>query len=424
MYGSLIQGNDGGLYGTTGFGGANGAGTIFKISQRGTLTTLHTFCAQSGCTDGAVPYAGLLQTQNGNFYGTTYEGGSALGYGTVFELGSNGLFSILRPFCSETNCADGLWPAEPLIQASNRDLYGVAFSELYQLTPAGVFSNPPVATGIKQMIQATDGNFYGVGTGSTHLYAIIEVTKAGQLLTLYSFCQVKGCPDGTEPTALMQAADGTFYGATSSGGTYDAGTVFQFNSVTGQFRTVYSFCSQFNCADGAVPYAGLIQGTDGNFYGTASGGGTAGAGTVFQITPGGQLTTLHVFCLQGGACSDGADPLGALVQATDGNFYGTTYGSQSQCPKNCGTVFQISTGLRPFVRANPGFAQVGRVVNILGNNLASTTGVSFNGVQAAYRVMSNTYIEAQVPSGATTGMIQVMTTGGTLSSDVAFQVLP
>jgi uncharacterized repeat protein (TIGR03803 family) len=427
-YGSLIQGIDGDLYGTTGFGGASSAGTIFKVSPTGRLTTLYSFCPQTGCADGSVPYAGLLQTDNGNLYGTTYEGG--LGYGTVFELTPGGGFTTLHTFCSKTNCTDGLWPSQGLIQAQEQEIYGLAFGELYELTPTDAFRNPPVATGMKQMIQATDGNFYGVGVAKNHLYAIMELTKTGQLLTLYTFCVVKGCPDGTEPTALMQAANGAFYGTTTYGGRFNAGTVFAFDSITKEFRTLHNFCSQANCADGAVPYAGLIEGTDGNFYGTTTGGGSGvnagpipGEGTVFQITPSGALTTLHTFCLQSGNCSDGAGPLDALVQGTDGNFYGTTYGLQN-CPGNCGTIFQISMGLPPFVRPIPNFAKVGRVVGIMGDDLTGATSVTFNGIPASFKVVSRTYIKVEVPRGATTGAIGVTTPGGVLSSNARFRVLP
>jgi uncharacterized repeat protein (TIGR03803 family) len=426
-FGALTQGLDGDFYGTTVFGGAADAGTIFKISSSGKLTSVYSFCSASPC--GAQPYAGLLQTSNGNLYGTTYYGG-ADEYGTLFELTPQGQFTNLHSFCSETNCADGVYPAQAPIYTMNHSLYGVAFSEIYELSPSGIFSNPAVPTGMYRMIQASDGNFYGVGVGDQQKYAILELTKDGQLLTLYSFCELKGCPDGTEPTSLVQAANGSFYGTTTYGGKYDEGTVFEFSAASGHLRTLYSFCSQADCADGAVPYAGVIQGSDGNFYGTTTGGGAVtengqpipGSGTIFEITPAGVLTTLHVFCLQGGQCSDGVAPYDPLVQGTDGNFYGTTYGLEN-CPGNCGTVFQISTGLAPFVRANPNFAKTGGTVTILGNDLTGTTSVTFNGVASTFDVASPTYIKAEVPTGATTGTIEVTTPSGALSSAVVFQVL-
>ena len=150
--------------------------------------------------------------------------------------------------------------------------------------------------------------------------------------------------DGANPGAgLVQASDGNFYGTTGSGGAGNWGTVFKI-TPSGTLTTLYSFCSQTNCSDGANPWAGLVQATDGNFYGTARSGGNnnddcvdSTCGTMFKITPSGTLTTLYSFCSQTN-CSDGANPGAGVVQATDGNFYGTTgyagaYGG--------GTVFRL-----------------------------------------------------------------------------------
>jgi len=145
---------------------------------------------------------------------------------------------------------------------------------------------------------------------------------------------------------------------------------------------------------------------------------------VFQLTLAGKLTTLHNFCSSEG-CPDGDYAQGGLIQATNGIFYGPmTYGgSSSNCGSSgCGTIFSLSMGLSPFVKANPNFGKAGQAVVILGNNLTGTTGVSFNGTPAAFRVKSDTYIQALVPAGATTGTIEVTTPGGVLSSNVAFQV--
>src|SRR5271156_3730450 len=130
------------------------------------------------------------------------------------------------------------------------------------------------------------------------------MTPAGQLTTLYSFCSQSGCTDGANPIAgLVQATNGNLYGTTYFGGTNGLGTVFEITPA-GQLTTLYSFCSQSGCTDGATPYAGLVQATNGNLYGTTSEGGTNFAGTVFDITPAGQLTTLYSFCSQPG-CTDG-----------------------------------------------------------------------------------------------------------------------
>ena len=183
------------------------------------------------------------------------------------------------------------------------------------------------------------------------------MTPNGTLTTLYSFCsQVVGgiCADGVEPNGLIQAADGNLYGTTDYGGTngscvtgFGCGTVFKI-TPSGTLTTLYSFCSQIGpygaCTDAAVPSAGLVQATDGNFYGTTVGGGANGDyGTVFKITPSGKLATLYSFCSQSG-CTDGLGPSAGLVQATDGNFYGTTL-EGGACPPytfGCGTIFSIT----------------------------------------------------------------------------------
>ncbi len=298
---SLIQGTNGNLYGTAYGGGTFDQGNVFQLTPAGTLTTLYTFCSQTNCTDGAEPFAGLVQATNGNFYGTTSVGG-AIGAGTVFEITSAGQLTTLYSFCSQAGCADGNYSQAPLVQASNGNLYGTTAA----------------------------GGAGGVGT-------VFDITPAGQLTTLYSFCSQTSCTDGAYPYAgLVQATNGNLYGTTLEGGANGAGTVFEI-TLAGQLTTVYSFCSQSGCTDGLEPYAGLIQGANGNLYGTTFLGGTNGLGTVFEITPAGQLTTLYSFCSQPG-CTDGAEPTAGLVQAS-GNFYGTT---EVLGPNGWGTVFQIT----------------------------------------------------------------------------------
>jgi uncharacterized repeat protein (TIGR03803 family) len=266
------------------------------------------------------------------------------------------------------------------------------------------------------LVQGTDGNFYGTtsrggaGNGGT----VFKITSGGTLTTLHSFA---GATDGAFPVAaLVQGTDGNFYGTTSRGGAGNSGTVFKITSG-GNLTTLYSFCSQGGnlCTDGISPVAALVQGTDGNFYGTTSSGGAGNGGTVFKITSGGTLTTLHSFA----GATDGVSPVAALVQGTDGNFYGTTSGGGAG---NGGTVFSLSVGLAPFVETIPSSGQVGAAVIILGTNLTGATGVSFNGTAATFTVVSSSEIQTTVPAGATTGIVQVTTPSGTLNSNVAFQV--
>ena len=286
------------------------------------------------------------------------------------------------------------------------------------------------------LVQATGGNLYGTTeTGGANNYygTVFKITPSGTLTTLYSFCSQSGCADGANPYAgVVQDTNGNFYGTTGGGGvTSGGGTVFKI-TPSGTLTTLYSFCSESDCTDGADP-AGLVQATDGNFYGTTSGGGvngtdcgSGGCGTVFKITPSGTLTTLYSFCPQGRVCEDGRAPVG-LVQDTNGMFYGTTaIGAHiSDCRSvGCGTIFSLSVGLGPFVKTQPASARVGGFVEILGTNLTGATSVSFNGTPAVFRVVLNSLIKTTVPAGATTGTVQAVTPGGTLSSNVPFRVLP
>ncbi len=164
------------------------------------------------------------------------------------------------------------------------------------------------------LIQDAAGNLYGTTSqgGANNAGTIFEVSSSGASTTLYSFCSQTGCADGTYPWGgLVRGTDGNFYGATSAGGTGNDGTIFKL-TVTGALTTLHSFTA----ADGANPYA-LIQASDGNLYGTAPAGGVYSYGTVFKITPSGAFTTLYNFCAQA-AGVDGAEPNG-LIQGMDGN---------------------------------------------------------------------------------------------------------
>jgi uncharacterized repeat protein (TIGR03803 family) len=245
---------------------------------------------------------------------------------------------------------------------------------------------------------------------------VFQITAGGKLTTLYSF---GGGADGAGPAdALIQASNGKFYGTTSAGGANSGGTVFEM--TPGKVRTIYSFCSLSSCADGGTPLAGLIQATDGNLYGTTSAGGANGGGTIFRITTAGTLTTLYSFCSQTG-CTDGDSPYEGLLQATNGALYGTTYYGGTD---NDGTIYSLSVGLGPFVQTVTTSGKVGAAVIILGNNLTGTTSVSFGRTAATFTVASDTEIKTTVPAGATTGTVAVTTPKGTLKSNVPFRVTP
>jgi uncharacterized repeat protein (TIGR03803 family) len=189
---------------------------------------------------------------------------------------------------------------------------------------------------------------------------------------------------------------------------------------------------RFDFTDGAFPYAGLVQASNGNLYGTTINGGTStacmgGCGTVFKITPSGKLTTVWNYCSRNN-CADGASAYAGLVQDTDGTFYGTTeQGGVNTCGgPGCGTVFSLSVGLGPFVSfvGPQSSGKVGNTIELLGQGFTGTTAVSFNGTAASFSVKSNTYLTATVPNGATTGKVKVVTPSRTLLSNVPFRVTP
>ena len=307
--GSLIQGADGNFYGTTFKGGTNDFGTVFKMTPGGTLATLYNFCPKSGCADGSGPIGQLVQGTDGNFYGVTNTGGDntyilcTSGCGTVFKLTPAGVLTTLYSFCSFTDCADGAVPYAGLVQDTNGNLYGTTY--------------------------------YGGAKGYGSLF---EITPAGVLTTLHSFCStIQGgqCIDGYNPRAgLTSDGQGNLYGTTFYGGNYGQGAIFHITTTGGSLNTMYSFCpNSGGCVDGMNPQATLTIGSDGNFYSTTYVGG-ANEGTVFKLTPSGTLTTLYSF---GG--TDGATPTAGVVEGLDGNFYGTTNGGGTG---NYGTIFQIT----------------------------------------------------------------------------------
>lgn len=336
-FAGVVQGKNGNLYGTTYFGGAKNDGEVFQITTAGKLTTLHSFCSTSGCADGEYSYAVPVQDADGNFYGTTYLGGSK-GDGTVFKMSPSGALKTLHNFGG----ADGSQPLAGLAAGSDGNFYGTTnlggshnSGSVFKITPTGQFttlhsfcSKTACADGQNSyagLIQASDGNLYGttLAGGSHGDGTVFKITKGGTFSTLYNFCSQSGCTDGEFPqTGLVQASNGNLYGTTILGGAYGSGTIFEI-TLGGALTTLYNVCPQSGCPDGNYLYAGLIQAKDGNLYGIMQVGGAHGSGTIFKITVSGTLTTLYSFCSQP-ACADGQYPAAALVQATNGNLYGTT----------------------------------------------------------------------------------------------------
>jgi uncharacterized repeat protein (TIGR03803 family) len=430
-----VEGFDGNLYGTTSAYGANSQGMVYKLNVAGKLTTLYSSCTTGGslCPDGAGPSAGLAVV-GGTLYGTTTYAG-AYGWGEVFKITPKGKYTALYGFCAlgPLNCLDGQYPQSAMVYGNDGSLYGTTRYTVFKIgtSPGSGLTTlynfcalPGCADGSVPMgtlVQGTDGNFYGTteSGGVNNQGTLFRISPTGILTTLYSFCASTGCPDGAAPIAgVVAATDGNFYGVASLGGIYancsaGCGTIFKF-TPEGVLTTLHSFT--FPSIEGNYPN-GLMQATDGNLYGTTSLGGAHDWGAIFQITTGGTFTLLHSFAQAGGAV-----PMSGVMQNTDGTFYGTT---EVGGKNNVGVIFRLSMGLGSFVKVWPAGTTVGQTVAIVGNNLTGTSSVTFNGVPSGFvDVYTATLIYATVPSGATTGPVKVTTPSGVLTSNVAFQVLP
>jgi len=363
----LVRGSDGFFYGTTDNGGTSGDGTVFKINKSGVLTTLYSF---TNGVDGALvagPRPPLCQGPDGFFYGTTFYGGTHVN-GNIYRISSSGDFKVLYSF---TNGADGACPCAGVILGGDGSFYGTTagsdgrgphpnwgsvfkFSAGGGLTSLYFFTNGvDGANPSAPLVEGRDGNFYGTteNGGSRGDGVIFKITRQGALTPLYSF--TNGV-DGAIPTAaLTQAKDGNFYGTTYAGGAKNVGSFFKI-TPSGQFTPLYSFTNGLDCAG---PFAGVIQGQDGDFYGMTRFGGAKQAGGIFGATATGKLTQLYTFT----NAEDGERPYGGLVQDSDGIFYGTTeFGGAGGA--GAGTFFRFGLHGLPIIIAAPTPAPVRPVV--------------------------------------------------------------
>jgi uncharacterized repeat protein (TIGR03803 family) len=404
--GPMAQGRDGNLYNTTDFGGANNVGTLVRLTPTGSMHLVYTF----GSYVGSYPIGGLSLATDGEFYGSTEWGGSG-GGGTVFRVSSTRKLTTLHTF---TGNGDGMGPRSAPILGFDGSWYGTASDR----------------------------------TSSAGNGTVYKITPTGQFSILHQF----NGNDGRYPQGpLFQATDGNFYGTTLSGGTLGYGTAFRITPA-GQHTVLYSFDygqspeypliqgndgALYGCAGdvnasflfkltlagkltvlytftpGTGP-SGLALATDGNFYGGTWGGGTYGVGTIFQFTPAGTFTTLYNF-----ENSTVIAPT-QLVQHTNGLLYGEGGGGLY----DLGMFFSFDMGLSPFVSLVSTVGKAGRTVDILGQGFTGTSDVSFNGVPASFTVRTDTDLTAVVPPGATTGFVTVTTPTGMLTSNNKLRVRP
>ncbi len=399
--GRLAQGADGNFYGVTDLGGAYDYGTVFKVATNGTLTTLYSF---TGGNDGGYPVAGLVQAGDGNFYGSTAQDGSGYG-GTLFRITPGGTLTTLVSF---NNSGPASSPEAEMVLDAAGNMWGTTEDAppegggtIFVLTTNGQFNiiftfpttdesdliSPDGDMPVAALVLGSDGNMYGTAEegGSAPQDSdllgygtIYGITSSGFGL-LYSFTggidSGSSTHDGSKPyAALVQGADGSFYGTTANGGTtvdsdgFGCGTIFKV-TTNGILTTLYAFTDG---GDGENPFTPLVLGPDGNFYGATSGGSTNNSGTIFRMTPAGALTTLF----SAGSSSLGGSPNG-LIKGTDGNLYGTTGGGGG----GGGTVIRLS-GITP---TKPGVTITNVTAGMVLSNAAFTVmGTATDSVAVAH----------------------------------------
>ncbi len=325
---AFVKGADGNFYGTVAWGSPGTAGWVVRFTPAGTRTDLHTF---TGGSDGKFPMARLVLASDGYFYGTTNQGGLPVGAGTVFRISSLGSFQTLYSFAGP----EGQFPFSELVEGPVGVLYGTTLyggsageGTIFQITFAGTrttlhsFAGPEGRSTYAGLVDGLDGKFYGVcpAGGTADWGSVYSMTPAGAVAVVHDF----GGGEGQSPEgALAFGPDGALYGLTAVGGAEGLGAFFRL-TTGGTYATQYSFTV---AGDGAAPLPGLALGNDGNLY------GTTGANKLFRVTPSGSLTTLHAFSTGEGL---GASP---LLKGSDGNFYGVASGGGAN---GMGTVFQAT----------------------------------------------------------------------------------
>ncbi len=424
----LAQGPDGEFYDTDWDNGTYNQGSVYTMSVSGDYTLLYSFCAEGGncLLTGSNPQGGVTLGSDGNFYGTTSFGG-ADGYGTVFKITPAGKLTTLYSFAGAY--ADGNNPTFPVIQAGNGDFYGVASSgganvngTFFRISGAGSYtslasfdssvngSNPNLPT------QGTDGNFYGTthsgGPNSACCGTVYKITAAGKITVLYTFPSGEGSSVGQ----LVEGSDGNFWGVMSGVAFISGGELFKV-SPKGDFTVVHTFSGT---GDAGCPVSGLIAGSDGYLYGITNCGGTANYGAIYSVQPStNDYAVLYSFCSTSPCDAFGPGPV--LAQNTNGTFYGNTDGNSD----GGSYFFSFDTGLGPFTRTLTKSGDVGATVTFLGQDFTGATEVEFGGVAATFKVVSDSELTAVVPAAAVTGVVRVITAAKkTLTALSKFKVLP
>jgi uncharacterized repeat protein (TIGR03803 family) len=422
---SLIESPDGNFYGTAvgGGRGLNAQGTVFKMTPSGQLSVIYSFAEEPS---GLLPYGSapnsLVEGTDGFLYGVaTFNG--PLGLGTAFKLSKSGTIEDLHDFCADFECSDGAYPAF--------------------------------------MTQALDGNFYGAtGPSSPPANVLFRLSPVGAFEVVHVFEAKKTPLDGSGAFGLLQAPSGDLYSTTVAGEQNTPfNTVFRFIPKNGAYTILHDFDFTDYAASNLAQTAsgelfglqvnselyeistagkyraigplsatqyldgGILVASDGNLWGTFQGGDCGDQGMVFAATVTGTVLQNIVF-----DCATVGESLGSMIQAADGKFYGVTAGNGgvSQTGVTNGTIWAMDAGLPApsptIVNFTPANGAAGTGVLLQGQHFVGTTSVSFDGVNATFQVLTVNYISVNVPSGAKTGTIAVTNAGGTAKSTKSFKV--
>jgi uncharacterized repeat protein (TIGR03803 family) len=432
----LIQASDGNLYGAAEVSGElPQGGTIFKITPSGQFTRLFAFPAggSGNYLEGSLPATALVEANDGFIYGTTYSGGAAA-LGVLFRISKTGKdFKVVHSFCSAANCADGSLP-NSLILGQDGSLYGVAEAggsnnsicvhdggcgTIFRFTPPSTFttlfefdgsteiSRTPIA-----LIQGADGNFYGAGAN------VFSFTPSGVFTVLATFPLFP--PPfviNSADSQLVQASSGTLYGALKA---------YELNQA--QFYEIDPSGSNFQLFPQIGILSGFfigstIQASDGNLWTAFSYTSDTNGGILAMSPETGAILQNISF-----SNTNASLPDGGVIQGADGKIYGTATngGTVAKGKMAGGTVWSLDAGLPApagtVATFTPASGAVGSEVTIRGSRFIGTTAVTFNGVSAAFTVLNTSFITTTVPAGATSGPIAVKNLGGTTVSTEQFTV--
>ena len=420
--GPLAQGRDGDLYGWSYNGGATNNGSIWKTDPSGTVSVIYNFASGNDCQNG------MILGTDGNFYGTALTNCTGAGY--VFKITPTGTLTVLHTF---TGTPDGSGPGL-LTQYTDGNFYGITnlggannLGSVFKITPTGtlttLYSFPGGGPSFPTygLTVGTDGNFYGTFSGDSGWRGgVFKMTSSGTVTILHAFFDT---PDGATPASgVILGKDGNFYGTTQYGGlVYDGhdyeGTVFKM-TPSGTVTILHSFNLATDYA--AYPTTPLLQATDGNFYGTISGCAEFGCNNlndIYKVTPSGTLTVLEEF-----TGPNGSYPYWPLNQDTNGIIYGV---AQQGGTVNGGVFYSLDISAAPFASLVSTSGKEGAKIGILGQGFSSSSVVKFGGVQAITITLSGTtFITATVPAGALTAAVTVTTGATTLTSPQTFKVTP